>query len=100
MCVITGWWTRNSSWYGIVSIISQSYRFFRQGVDYPKGMYNVGLPSEKSLYQIQAERIRRLEHLANEQCNTDNATITWSVVRLSIELSSSPLVSFQVHSDK
>ncbi|CAF1443300.1 unnamed protein product [Rotaria sp. Silwood1] len=52
----------------------------RLGVDYPKGMFNIDLPSQKSLYQIQAERIRRLEQIANQQFNTTTGTIPWFIM--------------------
>jgi UDP-N-acetylglucosamine pyrophosphorylase len=50
------------------------------GVDDPNGIYHVDLPQKKSVYQIETERIRRLEQLANEQYHSDTATISCLVI--------------------
>merc|ERR1711977_452437 len=52
----------------------------RLGSSDPKGCFNIGLPSEKSLFQIQAERIRKVQRLAHKKSGKAEVVVPWYVM--------------------
>ena len=52
----------------------------RLGSSAPKGCFNIGLPSEKSLFQIQAERIWKIQRLASKKHGKEDVVIPWYVM--------------------
>lgn len=52
----------------------------RLGSSAPKGCYNIGLPSEKSLFQLQAERIFKVQELALYKYGKEKVIVPWYVM--------------------
>ncbi|CVK84322.1 hypothetical protein LB506_000845 [Fusarium annulatum] len=52
----------------------------RLGSSAPKGCYDIGLPSHKSLFQLQGERIVKIQELAAKKSAGSNAVVPWYVM--------------------
>lgn len=52
----------------------------RLSVSYPKGLYSVDLLSNKSLFQLHAERLVRIKQLAIRRFSNRNASIPWYIM--------------------
>jgi UDP-N-acetylglucosamine/UDP-N-acetylgalactosamine diphosphorylase len=52
----------------------------RLGSSAPKGCFDIGLPSKKSLFQLQAERIRKVQQLAQKKHGKEAAVVPWYVM--------------------
>ena len=52
----------------------------RLGSSAPKGCFDIGLPSKKSLFQLQGERVKKAELLAAKKHGKTSVTIPWYVM--------------------
>lgn len=71
----------------------------RLGTTSPKGMYDVGLPSGKSLYHLQAERLWKLQELAASLAGEGHprGSVTWYI--MTSEATKEPTIQYFQQND-
>ncbi len=74
-CGVAGLLAIAQSKVGVIAIVGG--RDERAGAGQPQGMRNVGLISGKSLLQLQAERIIKIQEVAKEMFPEEDCRITW-----------------------
>lgn len=52
----------------------------RLGSSDPKGCFNIGLPSGKSLFQLQGERIIKIQQLAQKEHDKETVIVPWYIM--------------------
>jgi len=52
----------------------------RLGFDRPKGEYKLDLPSQKTLFELQAQRLMRLREMASKSTGVEDVRIPWYVM--------------------
>merc|ERR1719387_1902179 len=57
---------------GVIILAGSEYK---EGFDGPKGIVNIGLLSQKCIFHVYADRIRRMQHLVQQQMRKFNREI-------------------------
>ncbi|KAJ2898346.1 UDP-N-acetylglucosamine pyrophosphorylase [Zalerion maritima] len=79
---IDGWYDSGLALIGankVAVVLMAGGQGTRLGSSAPKGCFDIGLPSSKSLFQIQGERIRKVEDLASKKAGS-KVVVPWYVM--------------------
>ncbi|ORY87760.1 nucleotide-diphospho-sugar transferase [Protomyces lactucae-debilis] len=81
----------------VAAIVMAGGQGTRLGSSEPKGCFDIGLPSKKSLFQLQAERIARLRQLARRHAELDALPPLYWYIMTSQPTRGATMAFFQTH---